>query len=153
MSDRRRSEFRKKTPALDRVMANVAPIPMTGCLVWLGNTVGQGYGRIKDGARLELTHRLTYAAVRGPIPDGMVVMHDCDVPACCNPAHLSLGTQRDNIVDMATKGRHGQQTRAVCRNGHELTDDNITIRRGALRSCLACLRASQARSNANRRQA
>jgi hypothetical protein len=37
----------------------------------------------------------------------MVVMHACDVPACCNPDHLSVGTQKENLADMRAKGRHG----------------------------------------------
>ena len=41
-----------------------------------------------------------------PIPPGMVVRHTCDNPRCCNPAHLILGTDKDNTDDMLTRNRY-----------------------------------------------
>lgn len=49
-------------------------------------------------------HRLAYEQYYGIKADG-VVMHNCDNPSCFNPLHLSLGTQADNMKDMALKGR------------------------------------------------
>ncbi len=51
-------------------------------------------------------HRASWQISFGPIPDGLQVLHTCDNPPCCNPAHLFLGTQLDNIYDMCAKGRH-----------------------------------------------
>jgi hypothetical protein len=50
-------------------------------------------------------HRVAWLLVNGPIPDDLKVCHRCDVPSCCNPAHLFLGTQADNLNDARAKGR------------------------------------------------
>lgn len=65
----------------------------------------RGYGGVWDGVRWTHAHRVAYRLARGPIPDGMEVCHHCDNPTCCNPRHLFLGTQLDNMRDMDRKGR------------------------------------------------
>ena len=83
-----------------------------GCWLWQGAKTRpkSGYGTIRGGGRAHLTHRLSWELANGPIPDGLRVLHKCDVPLCVNPAHLFLGTQRDNMEDMAIKGRHKSRT-------------------------------------------
>lgn len=51
-------------------------------------------------------HRVAHALWLGPVLPGLDVMHSCDYPACCNPAHLSLGTRLHNVQDMIEKRRH-----------------------------------------------
>jgi len=53
-------------------------------------------------------HRITYTRHYGEIPKGVVVMHTCDNPICCNIEHLKLGTQIDNLKDMYNKGRNAK---------------------------------------------
>jgi hypothetical protein len=76
-----------------------------GCWLWFGGTDRDGYGVIMFGRKTLTAHRVSYALVHGQIPPGMLVMHSCDVPRCVNPAHLSLGTIKDNNRDMTRKGR------------------------------------------------
>jgi len=76
-----------------------------GCWPWLRHRTATGYGRVSFRGRLSLTHRLAYALTYGDIPDEMRVLHQCDNPPCCNPAHLFLGTQAANVADMLAKGR------------------------------------------------
>lgn len=79
-----------------------------GCWIFQGCTK-ERYGKIKPGNNVRQSigaHRAAYMVWVGEIPDGMVVCHSCDVPKCCNPSHLFIGTHADNISDRDNKGRH-----------------------------------------------
>lgn len=65
-----------------------------------------GYGRMTAGRGVQLkAHQIGWALANGPIPEGMSVLHECDNPGCCNPAHLFLGDQGANMRDAKRKGR------------------------------------------------
>jgi len=79
------------------------------CWPWTGSggraRGGGVYGHIKAGPIIHTTHRLAWEYANGPIPDGLMVLHRCYNPPCCNPAHLFLGTALDNNRDREAKGR------------------------------------------------
>ena len=81
------------------------------CWLWLAHTNPKGYGRFAVGGRdggQEGAHRASWRLHHGEIPPGMRVLHNCpagDNPTCVNPAHLWLGTDKDNMDDMVAKGR------------------------------------------------
>jgi DNA-binding XRE family transcriptional regulator len=65
-------------------------------------------------------HRVAYEFGVGPIPDGLFVLHECDNPKCCNPAHLRVGTQAENIRQCVERGRkHVSSIRATSKLTHE----------------------------------
>lgn len=100
-----------KRELLVRILSDCAPpAHPDDCLEWIGAANKRGYGRVKVNGRLASPHRVaSYAA-------GLVksiwepsrkecVLHSCDNPSCCNPAHLFRGTLSDNMKDCAAKGR------------------------------------------------
>lgn len=63
-------------------------------------------------------HRVAWELTNGLIADDLWVLHNCpggDNPSCINPAHLWLGTSRDNIDDMVRKGRQAQGSSHISR--------------------------------------
>jgi hypothetical protein len=81
---------------------------VNGCLIWQGCINDDGYGTISHKGKQYKVHRLAYILEYGEVPDGMVVMHRCDMPSCFHIDHLVLGTVKDNVIDMARKDRHGK---------------------------------------------
>src|SRR5947209_19812053 len=78
------------------------------CWVWTGARSKSGYGRIgADRPRRVLqAHRVAYELTNGVhLPPEDCVLHRCDNPPCCNPAHLFLGDRAVNNADMDAKGR------------------------------------------------
>jgi hypothetical protein len=75
------------------------------CWEWTAWTNKGGYGRMRIGLRKILAHRFAYQITNGEVPDGLLVCHQCDNPSCCNPSHLFLGTNQDNVDDRDRKGR------------------------------------------------
>ena len=76
------------------------------CWEFQGGTTNEGYGRFHVNRSKILAHRFAYEAFHNrKIPYNLYVLHRCDNPTCCNPIHLFLGTQADNMRDMVLKNR------------------------------------------------
>lgn len=96
------------TPALmKRFEDKYVPEPNSGCWLWVGASMDNGYGVFYVGHEtLMLAHRASWTIRSGiPVPDGLLVCHHCDNPVCVNPDHLFLGTAKDNVIDCVAKGR------------------------------------------------
>jgi len=128
---------RKKT-ARQRFENKYEIVSESGCWVWIAGINDKGYGRFKLDGKLFLAHRAAYTIYVGEIPQGINVCHKCDVPECVNPDHLFLGTQKDNIQDSKSKGRHRQLRKTHCPNGHEYNEENTYFSSKGWRYCRAC---------------
>lgn len=98
------------------------------CWLWMGRKHPFGYGVLLFGREIArdrkqaFAHRVAWELTYGTIPSRTQVCHSCDVPVCCNPAHLFLGTQRDNMADKVKKDRQAKGTKVGCA---KLTEDNV----------------------------
>ena len=127
----------------ERFLARRSEPTPSGCREWAGATNEHGYGvlRRKDGSNL--VHVYAWERVHGPVPEGLELRHTCDNPPCCEESHLILGTRSDNMMDAVERGRHHNASKTECKNGHELTEENVYLewdaKRGKhYRKCRTC---------------
>jgi HNH endonuclease len=130
-------------PFVHRLWRHIDRRAPKDCWPWTGSTATGGYGTIWRGdgsGKLIRAHRAVWEQFNGPIEDhprprdyhGWVVMHTCDNRACCNPAHLRLGTQARNLRDMGDKGRYRVPgLRGEANPTSRLTDDLVRLFRAS----------------------
>lgn len=122
--------------ALERFEVKYVIDPDTLCWIWIATRHPKGYGLFgfqpegKSKSTPTLAHRASWELFVGPIPNGLKVLHNCDNPPCVNPDHLFLGTQQDNMNDMATKGRRssacfGAQLLGSANRNSKLSDEQV----------------------------
>lgn len=103
------------------------------CWEWKGPRAfdGLAYGRFSYSDHKAQAHRFAWVFANGPIPKGAHVLHSCDNPPCCNPAHLRIGTRAENMAEMAAKDRsaHG-----VKNGSHKLVPDQVRAIRADCRA-------------------
>ena len=95
-----------------------------GCWEWQGHRNKAGYGHIGLNNALVLAHRHAWSLACGPIPDGLLVLHDCDNPPCVRIDHLYLGTSADNAHDRSARGR-GANTKGERHATGKLTEEIV----------------------------
>lgn len=83
-----------------------------------------GHRRMSFYGRMTGVHRIAYTLAKGPVPEGLIVRHTCDVPNCVEPEHLLVGTHLDNADDRGRRGRTAHPTGS--KNGYaRLTEGQV----------------------------
>lgn len=117
-----------------RIFAKILIDKSSGCWEWQGAIDQQGYGLLWFKKRTERIHRVMYSAYVEPIPRGIKerrfnqIDHKCKNPKCCNPKHLQMITQKENVLKgesiVAINFRKNE-----CKYGHVLVKEKIRNRR------------------------
>ena len=94
----------------ERFESKYEAVTESGCWIWVAQTNAKGYGRLRNDGGSTYAHRISYQLYKGEVPGDMLVLHSCDNPTCVNPAHLRLGTNSDNMIDMYQRNRFPNQT-------------------------------------------
>ncbi len=143
----------------ERFWQKVAKGGPDDCWMWTGGKADHGYGLIYIDGKNRRTHVISWEWANDcKAPKGMSVCHTCDTPSCVNPAHLWLGTHRENLQDAGRKGRVGHKVgtpawnanKTHCDRGHRLPDKKDG--RG-WRVCVECKRITDAARHKRNRAA
>lgn len=95
----------RRAPWPDRIWLWIDKRGPTECWPWIASKDSYGYGTLSLKKKKFKATRVLWELVHGEAPGNREVMHACDNPGCCNPAHLSLGTHAENMRDMSLKKR------------------------------------------------
>lgn len=79
------------------------PHIQSGCWLWEGSVMKNGYGEFHYNGSPIYAHRMSYLIYNGEFPDFALVCHTCDNKRCVNPKHLYLGSHSQNLVDRYTR--------------------------------------------------
>jgi hypothetical protein len=115
---------------VDRFWARVVRRSEVECWNWTGRLNEDGYGPVNRLGERTKAHVVAYKLIKGE-PRGLHVLHTCDNRACCNPSHMFLGTNLDNVRDKVNKGRQHRISGEANVRAKLTTQDVLAIRASA----------------------
>lgn len=132
---------------IDEFWLRVEKVQLTGCWIWTGyinRKSGYGYWSYSENGKTRTVsaHILAYRLVKGAVPKGKVLDHQCLVRHCCNPDHVKPVTQLVNLARSRAgeAGAEFQRSKTNCPQGHPYAGDNLCVRKDGGRSCRTCAR-------------
>lgn len=108
------------------------------CWNWTGAKIS-GYGVLTINKKAVHATKISCQIHGKEILPGQHILHSCDNPPCCNPAHLRGGTHLENVADKMERGRHKGPRGELCAQ-HVLVEDQVQ----KIRTRYATERISQA---------
>ncbi len=157
----------KRQDLRNRFWGKVAIGHVDQCWNWTGHVGKWGYGKFKVGqpVRTVTASRIAWMLANElDIPRGENVLHSCDNPPCCNPAHLSLGTLQENSRQARDRGRvkmpwemgipnwHWQSQKTHCKKGHGFVGENLFYDHRGKRQCRTCQTERNRRKYENKKR-
>jgi hypothetical protein len=133
-----------RRPLPERFWEKVVQGRRDECWPWQGALAPNGYGVFRFDKRKMYAHRVAFFLANEQWPEE--TLHSCDRRACVNPAHLSSGNRRANMLDAAIKGR---MKKVACLKGHPFDQANTGHRKNGTRFCRRCHADRMARKRAS----
>ncbi len=114
---------------VERFWKYVEKLVGEGCWIWKGYKDKNGYGKFCVGSGVNISaHRFSYELHYEPIQSGFLVRHLCNNPACCNPKHLAVGSQVDNMRDRLEAGNCPMgEKHPMCKFSDEVVKQVISL--------------------------
>lgn len=129
----------RRTSLAEKINEGHEKVTESGCWIWTGEILRNGYGRVSHRGLRWLAHRASYTLYVGHIPAGLTIDHLCKVKSCINPSHLEPVTHRENVL-RSTGVAAVNAAKTHCIRGHALVDGNLYIQgtEGRARMCRQC---------------
>lgn len=115
----------RKESVKSRLLRRHTVDPVTNCWIFDGAKDSWGYGLIGTPDGLAKAHRASFSEFIGPIPQGKLILHNCDTPACINPDHLRIGTHKENMRDKVTRNRQSRTHGTKAGKLAKLTEEDV----------------------------
>lgn len=112
----------------NKVNKNGPLILDTPCWEWTAYCCSKGYGIFRMNGAIRKAHRVSYMLCNPTSAFYAVddILHACDNRKCVNPAHLFEGSHKDNMKDMANKGR-AKTKKGEEHKLHKLTEKQVSF--------------------------
>jgi hypothetical protein len=133
----------------DRFWSKIDKKGKNECWNWIASTSTPGYGQFYSNGKMVGAHAFAYGRVKGKVPIGLEIRHSCDNRRCCNPAHMKVGTRKENASDREERNR-GNHFSGEAHGRSKITSKEVLeIRSSSESSAQIAARYGISRSNVN----